>query len=366
MGAEQFGHAPTDHLVVVDQEHRRHRALASVPVASAASAVRIGGSVTPRGTHHVSRVPGPTGRGATPDVAADRARPGGQVGQAAARDRAGDADPVVDDLDREGRVGGDGHRDVCRRRVAEGVAHALAHHRLHRDGEVLGHVLDVTGHPHHGGDVRIGGHLARGGPDAGREPAPAAGGVQVEDRGADVADDRVDLVHRLVHAARGVGDGQPGVRGLQTQPEREQPLQHVVVQIGGDAFAVGDDVELAARPLGLGVAQDQGRLVGERGQDRQAFVADRLRPVVRARDDEHAAHLLAAPHRHREPGPLPTDLRTQHELLDDLGCAGDPDGAEHGAPHRQPAPRRVTPVQADGDGHPHRDLVVCPSCAAGW
>ena len=63
--------------------------------------------------------------------------------------------------------------------------------------------------------------------------------MQVEDRGADLLDDGLQLVdgvgEPLLHL-RGAG---PGDGALQREPDGEQSLDHVVVQIAGDPVAVG-------------------------------------------------------------------------------------------------------------------------------
>ena len=77
------------------------------------------------------------------------------------------------------------------------------------------------------------------------ERTGAAGRTKGEHRGADLADDAVDFVDPGFDALGEVGWGTNGHR-LQLEAEAEQPLQHGVVQIAGDPFAlVGQGEQIA-------------------------------------------------------------------------------------------------------------------------
>ena len=67
---------------------------------------------------------------------------------------------------------------------------------------------------------------------------------------------------------RSLGSVTRGSDGLQRQARGEDPLDHVVVQVAGDAVAVLVDVELAGEPLPGGHVQGDGGLVGEGGDQR--------------------------------------------------------------------------------------------------
>ena len=82
------------------------------------------------------------------------------------------------------------------------------------------------------------------------------------------------LVHRSLYSQVVDGLAEPllhlggaGARdgALQREPDREQPLDHMVVQVAGDAVTVGQYVEFTQSPLCGGQLPRQRRLVHERG-----------------------------------------------------------------------------------------------------
>ena len=79
------------------------------------------------------------------------------------------------------------------------------------------------------------------GPQRGRLPV-----LQLEDRAANVPDREVEVVDGLVDAGRHLGvDGHRTDR-LELEAGGEQALDDHVVQVAGDAFAVGDDGQFGA------------------------------------------------------------------------------------------------------------------------
>ena len=88
-------------------------------------------------------------------------------------------------------------------------------------------------------------------------------GAQPEDVVAQVADDPVQLLHRVLEAGRrSVAAGQQG-RSLQAHPDREQGLDGPVMELLGDPLAVlehGQALQLLLQP---GILEGDGCLLGE-------------------------------------------------------------------------------------------------------
>ena len=82
------------------------------------------------------------------------------------------------------------------------------------------------------------------------------------------------------------GGPRPRDGALQREAHGEQALDDVVVQVAGDAVAVGEHVELAHPALRAGQLPGQGGLVGERGHHVELFVAERLRADGPQRDQD--------------------------------------------------------------------------------
>ena len=92
--------------------------------------------------------------------------------------------------------------------------------------------------------------------------------LQLEDRAADVLDGEVERLDGLVDAAAISGDSERATGALQLQAGGEQALDHQVVQVPGDPFAVRDHRELGAVLDGLGAVEGEPGLVGERREQR--------------------------------------------------------------------------------------------------
>ena len=128
-----------------------------------------------------------------------------------------------------------------------------------------------------------------------------AGGVQVEDRRADLPDRGVEMLDRRCTRAAHSGSA---IRRTCSAAHAggEQPLDHVVVQIAGDPVAVGEHVELALGALLLGELQRQRGLLGERRQQRHlARARTAARPARRSATSTPMTGPGAQRHRHRGP-----------------------------------------------------------------
>ncbi len=73
--------------------------------------------------------------------------------------------------------------------------------------------------------------------------------VQVEDRRADLLHDLVHLLDALAEPALQIRRLRPPLRALHRQADREQPLDHMVVQVTSDPVAVAEHIQLARRTL---------------------------------------------------------------------------------------------------------------------
>ena len=186
--------------------------------------------------------------------------------------------------------------------------------QLHR--LTLGHLADDVGQP-----------LARG-----RELEDVVL-AQLEDRRPDTGDDRVEIVHVAAHACRHVG-----IRGLQRpadpvqgQPDGEDALDDVVVQVTGDALAVGLELAQAPSLLLAGEVEQPGAAGG--AGDHELGVARIERG--RAGDPEHReqspAGQLAERDEHGRPvalgeldddGRPPPDDRQHRDVLEHPEGAG--------------------------------------------
>ena len=110
-------------------------------------------------------------------------------------------------------------------------------------------------------------------PQTGGRAAPRA---EPEDRRPDVLDRLVEVVHRALEPARDVGpDGV--LRGaLHVQTDREQALDHHVVQVPGDALALLEHREPGTVGLRLGDVQGERELLGEPRDARQVDLRSRV------------------------------------------------------------------------------------------
>ena len=160
--------------------------------------------------------------------------------------------------------------------------------------------------------------------------------MQVEDGGADLADDLLQIVDRsaqpLLHRRRpGSGNG-----ALQRQPDGEQPLDHMVVQVPGDPVPVGDDVEFVHPPLCGGQLPGQRGLIGECGHHVELFGAERDRFAV-PYDDDDTGHRVRGAQRQHQRRPDIIDAG-QRQPADALRKALGEGRADRGAGYRDRLP----------------------------
>ena len=87
--------------------------------------------------------------------------------------------------------------------------------------------------------------------------------MQVEDRGADLLNDLLKVVDTVGKPLLHLGRACSRNGSLQCEADGEQALDDVIVQVAGDAVAVGQDVELAHLALRAGQLPRQRGLVGE-------------------------------------------------------------------------------------------------------
>ncbi len=117
--------------------------------------------------------------------------------------------------------------------------------------------FDVTFECHGGHDpaapLELSDDLLHFGPQSERR---RPGGRQGGDGVADLADGLVDRVDRLGDPLLSRGVGEQGVDLLELEPENEQSLDHVVMELGRNAFAVlglvASAIGIIERSLGLG------------------------------------------------------------------------------------------------------------------
>jgi hypothetical protein len=157
-------------------------------------------------------------------------------------------------------------------------------------------------------------------------------GLQGEDRPPDLLDGAVQLVHV---AADPLGQLRPdhlSGHPLQPQPDREQPLDDLVVQVAGDPVAVFEDGQPLPVVLRAGELQGHRGLPGEHGHHQHVGVAERRR-VLGLGDPQYAEHVLAGGQRHQRDRPV-LELRGKPGLLGGRAVLDDHQrlpGAQHGA-----------------------------------
>ena len=100
--------------------------------------------------------------------------------------------------------------------------------------------------------------------------------VQVEDCSADLLNDLLQIVDAARKSLLHFGRARTRDRPLQREPDREQALDHVIMQITSDAVPVGQDAQLTHLALCAGQLPSQGRLVGEGGHNVELVGAERL------------------------------------------------------------------------------------------
>ena len=184
----------------------------------------------------------------------------------------------------------DAHGD--RHPLGPGVPHdvgdQLAHHRDEVEHEVGRQVLHARRASAGPGAAR-GPSVTERTTSASRRRTPAgeasSASLQLEDRRADARDRAVEFVHAARRGAAATS-GRLGLQGaaepVQRQRGGEDPLDDVVVQVAGDAVAVGLHLQPALPLLGAGQLQDDGGLRGERRQQVELVGRERLAAARRA------------------------------------------------------------------------------------
>ena len=169
--------------------------------------------------------------------------------------------------------------------MPDGIADGLAYHRL---GVIGHHGL----HHRERSDEGDGGAHPRPAEtvDGFGDALPQSGGpggatVQIEDRGADVADHVLQFVDGVGQSLLDLGDHRPCGRPLQRQAHREQSLDHMVVQIPGDPVAFGQHIEFAHLALSVGQLPGQRRLIGEGGRHGQLILGEASAATVAEHHD---------------------------------------------------------------------------------
>ena len=100
--------------------------------------------------------------------------------------------------------------------------------------------------------------------------------MQVEDRGVNVLNHPLQVIHRLRQPLLHFRRAHPWDGALQRQSEGEEALDHMVVQIASDAVAIGLQVKFAHPALGHRELPGQCGLGGEGGHHVELFVAERI------------------------------------------------------------------------------------------
>ena len=126
--------------------------------------------------------------------------------------------------------------------------------------------------------------------------------MQSVDGVADVADGAVQGVDVTQYPGLLVGSGELGEHALQAHAGGEQFLDHVVVQVGGDPFAVLQLPQGFLFPAGVLQFQRDAGLAGEPGQV-VPVVHGEVGQVLGVRDDQRATHgAVRSEHRYRDDG----------------------------------------------------------------
>ena len=128
---------------------------------------------------------------------------------------------------------------------------------------------------------------------------------------------------------------------LQLQPGGEQALDHHVVQVAGDAFAVLEHHEQLPLLLRPGPLQGQRRLAGERGEQPHIGRRRTSAPPRRVGDGEQAEHGARRRqwHQHGRAGATVGQPAHLAQILDDDGTGAAQRVGQGGVPHRHDVPR---------------------------
>ena len=115
--------------------------------------------------------------------------------------------------------------------------------------------------------------------------------MQIEYGGAYFLDDGVQVVDASAQSLLHLGRTRARDGALQRKSDREEPLNDMVVQIAGDAIAVGQDVQLTHPALRYRQLPGQRRLIGERGHHVELLGGERTRAAA-PQDHQHAGDRL--------------------------------------------------------------------------
>ena len=122
--------------------------------------------------------------------------------------------------------------------------------------------------------------------------------MQVEDRGVNVLNHPLEVIHRLRRPLLHFRRAHPRDGALQRQSDGEEALDHTVVQIAGDAVAIGQQ---SSRTSGAGSPRAAGQcgLVGEGGHHVELFVAERIGPRAAQYHDDTGDGVGGAQRQHQ-------------------------------------------------------------------
>jgi nucleotide-binding universal stress UspA family protein len=271
-----------------------------------------------------------------------------QVGQAAAARGLRHADAVVDDVEGEHLVDGDVDLRGRGPRVPGDVAQGLAQDRDEVVGDVVGDDgVQRAGEPGGRGEPQrrrdVGEHVEHAAAQVGLRAARDV--LELEDRGADLGDGVVEIADGPDDPVTRHRPGPQDLRdALQRQARGEEPLDDVVVQVGGDAVAVVEHRGTLLLGAGAGELQGEGGLVGEAGAHVEVVVGERG-PVADPGGDQHAVDLSRADQRH-----------DQHGVQRELGGHGGPEARSTPGPgvaHRRTGAQHPSAQRAlHRDDHP--------------
>ncbi|GAB3197218.1 hypothetical protein GCM10027062_08460 [Nocardioides hungaricus] len=249
------------------------------------------------------------------------------------------------------------HEAGGRAGVTSGVRERLAQH-----GEYVGRQVRIDGGSHRAAEPERGAELQGAGRplddlgDRELDVGVVLGRAEVEDRAPDVPDGAVQLVDRRLEPGRRLGALGLHGEALQAQPDREEPLDHEVVQVPPDPLVVLDEDQSLLVPARLTDLERQGRLLGEPHRQVRVDRSGCRRALSQPGEGEHAGDPGRGAQRHQDGRPqrrpsqrLGQVQRTgiRGEVLD---RRGEP-AADHLAGQR---PAEVEAGQVLGAGRPAR------------
>jgi len=110
--------------------------------------------------------------------------------------------------------------------------------------------------------------------------------MQVEDRRTNLLNDSLKIVDGVHKSLLHFGRPRPWDGALEGETDGEQALDHVVVQVAGDAVAIREHIELVHPALRARQLPRQGGLVGKSRHHVELVGAERLRPDGPKRDQD--------------------------------------------------------------------------------